>query len=210
MKQIFIESLKKELLKSLPGFVAQSRMIPAASAIERMHIPDTAKDSAVLCLLIYEAEVWKVLLIRRTTDGSRHSGQIALPGGKFEVEDIDLQETALRETFEEIGLLKDDVEIIGALTPLYVPISNYKIQPFVGIINTTPNWILSQQEVDEIIIMPLRNLLENKEITELIANGIGSQKWVGPAYRVDDKTIVWGATAMILSELEALLVKNKF
>jgi 8-oxo-dGTP pyrophosphatase MutT (NUDIX family) len=127
-----------------------------------------------------------------------HPGQIALPGGAME-ENETLEKTALREAFEEVGIVPDNVEIIGKMTPLPVPVSKYVITPFIGVTENEPKWNINEQEVDELIILKFKDLIDSNngyyEDWDLNGNILRV-----PIFKIMNKDI-WGATAAVLSEL---------
>ena len=131
-----------------------------------------------------------------------HPGQIALPGGAME-KDETLENTAIREAFEEVGITPNDAEIIGEMTPLPVPVSNYVISPFVGIINKEPEWNINEDEVEELIILKLDDLISADNGYSEYWNLRGNQVNV-PIFKLMDKTI-WGATATVLCEFLDLI-----
>ncbi len=205
-----ISWLKERLAQGLPGNAAQELMgarvkeMPAA-------VPDTARPSAVLSLLFLHNDTLHTLLIERTADGRAHSGQISFPGGRYETADNDLETTALREANEEVGIVPADVEILGGLTPLYIPVSNFIVHPFVGYSDRQPVYSLSSNEVARIIEMPLDELLhpERKTRVEVTSPVDKTFRRAVPAYKLTDGSIIWGATAMIISELQVLFEEYK-
>ncbi len=127
-----------------------------------------------------------------------HAGQIAFPGGQYEPQDGEIMKTALREAEEEIGINPDEIEMIGRLSPLYVRVSNFCIQPFIGWSESIPAFRFDVNEVTGIHIIPVDDLLkpgtlQNREVD----TSHGFTEF--PGYLVDD-VFIWGATAMILSE----------
>ena len=162
------------------------------------------KTAAVLIGLFEKENEWYFPLIKRPMHEKNHPGQIALPGGAMEKGE-DIQETARREAFEEVGILPEKVKIIGKLTPLPVPVSNYLIHPFVGIVNEEPDWEINGNEVEELIILKMKTLIEADNGYYEEWNLRGSQVKV-PIFKVMGKT-VWGATATVLSELLDLIKK---
>lgn len=203
--QPLIHALRKALTRPLPGRTAQElmtgRVLPMPDAV-----PEDARASGVLLLLFPKGDEVCLLFIRRTEDGQAHSGQISFPGGKQEPTDADLRVTALREANEEAGILSEDVDLLGTLTPLYIPISNFMVYPVVGYSLRPPVYQLSEQEVAAVLEIPLRLLFnaEHKIITTVRPSSRPQMQLTVPAYRLPDGSIVWGATAMILSELEVL------
>jgi 8-oxo-dGTP pyrophosphatase MutT (NUDIX family) len=170
-------------------------------------VPENARPSAVLCLLYPADDELQLLLMKRREDRTAHSGQVSFPGGRYEQEDADLQTTALREAHEEVGIAPAQVDVLGALTTLYIPVSNFNVHPFVGYVPSKPQFVISEAEVSYTIETPLGNLLHNdrKIITDVsspIMPGLIRQV---RAYQLEDGTIIWGATAMIISELEAIM-----
>ena len=170
--------------------------------IEEIH-QHSPVNSAVLMLLMPYREDWAIPFIQRTSVGKYHGGQIALPGGKTEPEDTNARDTALRECHEEIGVKPEDVTIIGSLSDVYIPLSNFNITPIVGTILKIPNFVLSEDEVEEVIVIPLNDLFDDKNKTSrsLYRN---DRQIVAPGYKIDNH-FIWGATAMMIAELETLL-----
>lgn len=195
-----IKSYKKieQLLKRpLPGQKAQLRMAPADRPPAQMN--RQARNAGVLLLLYQRGGELHTILTRRAVYEGAHSGQISLPGGKFEMGDRDLFHTALRETHEEIGVIPHDVRIIGKLTPLYIPVSNHMVQPVIGRLTTQPRFIPDDKEVKEIYEIRIGELL--KPDCLITSEGIRENNRLvnAPFYRYRGLQI-WGATAMILSE----------
>lgn len=204
-QQQVIDLLSVRLQQPLPGIAAQTlmtgRVLPLPDTI-----PADARPSAVLALLFPKGDELCLLLIRRTEDGRAHSGQISFPGGKQEDFDADLKATALREAQEEAGILSREVKILGALTSLYIPVSNFMVYPFVGYSTKPPEYNLSEQEVAEVLEIPVSRLFDDThKITKTVyppaAPGL---KLTVPTYELPDASFIWGATAMILSELEVV------
>jgi len=200
-----ISRLRYALQRPLPGIPAQERMaarvVPAPEAI-----PGNARPSAVLGLLFPHDGALQLLFIRRTEDGHAHSGQISFPGGRQEPSDADLKATALREAQEEVGIRSSEVNLLGGLTPLYIPVSNFHVYPFIGFSEKRPDYNLSRQEVAYVLEEPVHRLFvpERKIITEVRPASRPGLVMNVPAYALNDRHFIWGATAMILSELEAV------
>ena len=213
-----IEILQKNLEAKLPGIKAWKRMAvnsKEGDCIESESLQkysdwlsrkklEKMKTAAVLIGLFEKENEWYFPLIKRPMHEKNHPGQIALPGGAMEKGE-DLQETARREAFEEVGILPEKVKIIGKLTPLPVPVSNYLIHPFVGIVDEEPDWEINGNEVEELIILRMKTLIEADNGYYEEWNLRGSQVKV-PIFKVMGKT-VWGATATVLSELLDLIKK---
>lgn len=200
----FIDWLEKRIKNNLPGYPAQMQMAKNLTRPSALEAPQGAKESAVLVLLSGQADYTKVLLIQRTKDGGVHSGQIAFPGGKKEKEDKDLIATALREADEEVQIKRNDIVVLGPMSSLYIPVSNFIVQPVLAYCPALPSLEKSEVEVAKIIDMPLDVLFSSKRETEIDIYAPIKTKLEIAAYIPNENTIVWGATAMMLSELEAL------
>lgn len=146
-----------------------------------------------------------VLILRKTYRGV-HSNQVGFPGGRIEVYDKNLKHTALRETEEEVGINKDDIRVIKKLTKLYIPPSDFWVHPYVGIIDKTPILKPQESEVEKILEVNLDDFLDEENlIIQKLSTSYASEIEV-PAYMLNGH-VVWGATAMMLSELKELLKK---
>lgn len=196
-----IQQLEEALKKPLPGKIGQGTMAPKPVDIRRfsMNIPKDYNKGAVLMLFYQDKRGCLVPFIKRPTYDGVHSGQIAFPGGKWELNDLNLGETALREAEEEIGVDRNKVELIGRLTDLYIPASNFMVSPFIGFTHEKPEFKPDPFEVEKIITCPFSDLLDHK------IRKIGSVKFdsgikLETPYFDIDQEMVWGATAMILGE----------
>jgi 8-oxo-dGTP pyrophosphatase MutT (NUDIX family) len=201
-----VEWLKTRLQQPLPGLTAQELMAGRVLAMP-LAVPANARPSAVLCLLFPVQDDLHILLMKRMADNGAHSGQISFPGGRQEPADADPKATALREANEEVGIMAAEVEVIGALTPLYIPVSNFLVYPFVGYTKERPAYNLSKHEVADIIEVPLSVLLHagRKTVVDVTSPAVPQVIRNVKAYKLADGTIIWGATAMIISELEVVL-----
>ena len=206
MFEEFISNLKTNLQKPLPGEEVQFEM----AHVKREKLADLFADyknyrpSAVLILLYpNEQQQISVLLIERMTYDGHHSGQIALPGGKAESADIDLEATALREFFEETGS-DTTPTVIGKLTPVYIPVSKFMVQPFVAYVTQKPNFSASAYEVNALIEWEINQLLNPEIIKETTIEPAPGLKLKTPYFDVQGK-VLWGATAMMLNELKWML-----
>ncbi|GAA3621667.1 CoA pyrophosphatase [Flavivirga jejuensis] len=164
-----------------------------------------AKRAGVLALFYpgTNKETKLVLILRKTYKGV-HSAQVAFPGGKLEKEDASLEVAAVRETFEEVGVPIDSIEIIRELSQVYIPPSNFYVQPFFGITKRTPSFIKQDDEVEAIIEIELQHFLDdNILITKKVLTSYSVEVEV-PAFKLNGH-VVWGATAMMLSEMKDLL-----
>ncbi|MEL6141847.1 MAG: CoA pyrophosphatase [Bacteroidota bacterium] len=207
-----LHRLRAGFEQPLPGVEAQFSMAQRL----RKNIPPpppTARRAAVLALFIptqidgnYKAEL--ILIQRSSRDlRDRHAGQISFPGGSVEEQDASLADTALREAHEEIGIPSNEVEVLGSLSELYIPVSNFLVYPFVGFAVKKPEFVAQPSEVDAIIEVPFDYFFltdARRTMDKRLPNGMllnDTPYWHVPGYQV------WGATAMIIAEL-VQVVKN--
>lgn len=209
MTEIFISNLKEQLNSHpLPGEDVQFLMAPITRQKIKQRQLDTylPRKSAVLILLYPIGNSINTILIQRPLYDGVHSGQIAFPGGKFEENDLLLENTALREANEEIGISTDNIQLIGSLTDVYISPSNFLVKPFVGFVHELSELKADSYEVSQIIHSDLFSL-NNESIKGIKtiehSNGF---KIKTPYYEVEGFT-VWGATAMMISELNAVVSK---
>ncbi len=180
---------------------AQYRMAPLGRLESTLTVSQYSK-AAVLCLLYPQASDLHMVFIRRASHhNDKHSAQIAFPGGKVESSDNTIIDTALREANEEIGLDPNQVNIIGEITPLPIPVSRFKVFPVLGYTDQTPIFIPQLSEVDEILEFPIEMLIDPGKV-EKHRIKLSSGQWIKnvPVYNINGH-IIWGATAMILSEV---------
>jgi len=202
----FINQLRNRLQQPLPGEDVQFKMSPVGRSKLKDISIDTynPKKSAVLILLYPSKEIIKTVFIVRPVYQGVHSGQVAFPGGKFDEIDLDLKQTALRETHEEIGIKPESIQVIGNLTNVYISPSNFLVTPYIGYINKQPEFIPDKREVGQILTYNLLELNNSAIKSEkLIKLSLGF-KIKAPYYDIAGHT-VWGATAMIISELNAII-----
>ncbi len=205
----FITELTQAFNLPLPGQKAQFMMEPVTrkKELERQQNRTNPRLSGVMILLYPHQGEIKTVMIKRPQYPGVHSGQIAFPGGRKEDFDTDLIETALRENEEEIGIKRERVKLIGQLTTLYIPPSNYDVLPVVGYLNERPEFIPDQKEVDGILEINIVDFLKTKNIRHkkvLTRNNIQ----VSVICYFIQNEIIWGASAMIISELTELLKKT--
>jgi 8-oxo-dGTP pyrophosphatase MutT (NUDIX family) len=196
----FIDKLKTRLQQPLPGTTAHSIMASETRLKLKMPSPnEKTRESAVL-ILFYPSDnqIFIPLILRPQYDGV-HGGQMAFPGGRAEKEDENLIRTALREAQEEIGVRVSDVIILGKLTKLFIPPSNFYVQPVVGYLTRKPEFYPDPREVDKVIEIGLEDLKNPKIIGRKTLNVRGVEIDT-PFYDILNTT-VWGATAMMISEL---------
>jgi len=151
----------------------------------------------VLVPLYVEGGDLHAVFTRRREDLKRHAGEISFPGGRQDEPDEDLRMTALREAEEEIGLRQQDVELVGALPPVGTFVTGYRIFPFVGVIEPGRAWTPQPTEVDEVLELSLRAMVEGYELRRLLRKGVPIKT---PTYTVEGN-LVWGATARIVESL---------
>lgn len=198
--------LAKALAQPLPGVEAQLHLAhPARSLSAPADV--TPREAGVLVLVYPTANGTHFPLIVRTSHNinDKHGGQISLPGGKREKSDVSIEATALREAEEEVGVDASKVTVLGRLSTLYIPVSNFNVYPTVGFIEEAPTWVPQVSEVAGIIEAPLDRLHDNDVVkhTEIPLGDKVKLRRV-PYFDLQGK-IVWGATAMILSELRQIL-----
>lgn len=198
-----IQFLRRRLSSDLPGPQAQIKMAPSrAGSAERVRVEGRdCREAGVLALLYPRMNEPHLLVTVRRAHLTQHAGQISFPGGRREPDEALLQ-TALRETHEEVGLDPSHIEVIGALSPLYIPPSNYCVYPFLGFTQDDPDLIPHDVEVERVEHVPLRCFLEEENLREEDWTIRGELLRV-PFFKVEGLTI-WGATAMMISEIVAL------
>jgi 8-oxo-dGTP pyrophosphatase MutT (NUDIX family) len=198
------KAIKEELLLELPGIAAQEKLVPKHT---RIPLPQSAKQNAAVGLiLLSDNKNTDIIFTKRATYDGHHSGQVSFPGGKEEKLDNSLLETAIRETSEEIGIGLLRQEYLGKLTPLYIPVSNFIVHPFVFFhkYKSNINFTIDKKEVEYVILFALKALLD-KELVKTTSLKINSSYTLTTPYYAIKKEIVWGATAMILSEFVEIL-----
>lgn len=206
-----IHQLETGLQNPLPGSAAHSQMVAAESIRHQYYeIPDDPLIASVLILLYPKNKQWHLVLIQRVSRDKRdrHSGQISFPGGRAEASDPDLLFTAIREGQEEVGIDPKQINPIGKLTPLYIPVSNFLVHPFVSYTTSLPEFVPQLSEVASIIETPLDHLLDPTTIQKTeIKTPTGFKLKDVPHFNVEGH-VVWGATAMILSEFLNVVESN--
>ena len=202
----FSSDLTKAFQGQLPGRDAQYGMAHAV----RNYLPKTPSDArkaGVMAMFYQKTGEWHLALIERQSSNpnDRHGGQVSFPGGKYELSDPDLKSTALRETEEEIGVNANDIEVIAELSQLYIPVSNFQVFPFVGVLPYQAKFTPQIEEVRSILEVKLFDLINpsTRKITNLQVNKQITLNQV-PYFDLENK-VVWGATAMMLNELITVL-----
>lgn len=202
--------LEKGMKHPLPGKEAQLSMSPNPVDMRRFDskLPDNHRKGAVLILLYPNQNKAFFPLIKRPVYPGVHSGQIAFPGGKMEEEDRDEIQTALREAWEEVGILPEQVNLIGSMSPLFIPASNFLVSPILGYSEVKPDFVAEEREVARIIQTAVSDFYEPNFRKQKILEFSNNFRLDTPYFEVD-KEMVWGATAMILSELLQILENGK-
>ncbi len=196
--------LEERLKKPLPGATAHQLMGVSSKGNARPSFDHSLppRPSSVL-ILFYEQDGQIFFpLIKRPEYVGTHSGQVSLPGGKTEPGE-NYMDTAIRETFEEIGV-KDGIRIIGRLSDFHVAPSNFLIAPVIGVMDTTPLYVPDPFEVARVIVGSLTELLEEGAVHQTVITIANTYKLNAACFEIDGE-IVWGATAMMLSELREIL-----
>lgn len=192
--------IQKELTSELPGKLAHLKMAPDASRLDYV-IPQYAIPAAVM-LLIYQKEgLLKIPLIKRMANNEhdRHKGQISFPGGKKDLSDQTLAETAVRECSEEIGVRPENIQMLGALSSLYIPVSGFHVYPFVAWHTNEINFERQESEVESILEIPLDELMKSSNRDYKVFQFENGPERTFPILKIQDE-VIWGATAMILEE----------
>lgn len=202
--QISAKHIKKALSGQLRGVESHQKMMPPGRKLNvAANDSRRLKSSSVLLLLFPENNDLILCLIKRPATMKHHAGQVALPGGQIDPGETAI-ETALRETWEEIGVPPGNVKILGALSELFVDVSGFIIRPFVGWLDEKPQFSLNPLEVEKILLFPLigcRNALQETELETVTG------RLTVPCFPFEGE-IIWGATAMIISEFYDMLEDN--
>lgn len=172
----------------------------------RHQTPPDAVPSSVLILLFPAADGIRTVFIKRPRYDGVHSGQISLPGGKAEPGDPDTGYTALRETEEEIGVPAGEITLIGKLSELYIPPSNFLVTPWIGYVTFTPVFKPDPSEVDGLLEALIRDLADDRNVKEVLIS-VHGMELKAPAFVMHGE-VIWGATAMILSEFREVIGKR--
>lgn len=195
-----INELKEQIARQKPGKISHKKMAPThkGNYYRSFNPPHDARESGVLIPLIFDDDELKIIFTLRSAALKHHSRQISFPGGARE-DNENLRQTALRETWEEIGIDDNKIEILGELSPLYVPPSRSVVHPFVGYIPDLPPFEINYDEVEEVMIMPVEKFLGKQSFRKEIWDISGMEVDV-PFWDIEHEVPLWGATAMILRE----------
>ena len=201
----FIGNISNLSNASVGGLNAQFKLAPKLRikyTLDKI-VTLNPKKAAVLALFYPdEDQNTRFLLTLRARYKGTHSSQISFPGGKIELQDNSMKETALRETFEEVGIKPNTIKTFKEMTDVFIPPSNFLVKPFLGYLESIPTFI-TNNEVASIIEVKLADLLNDSSISSTIVSTSYAKKLEVPCF-VLNNTIVWGATAMMLSEIREL------
>lgn len=202
----FLLLISKLEHSKIGGFSSHSKMIPKERITpDRNEIKNKNPKKAAVLALFYPGslrETLFLLILRADYDGT-HAAQIGFPGGKYEKSDLQLRTTALRETYEEVGVSMEQVKVKKRMTDIYIPPSNFIVRPYLGIVESPPTF-KTNEEVDEIIEVKLSDLLDETFVSTKNLTTSYMENIDVPCFELNNHT-VWGATAMMLSEIKDLL-----
>jgi 8-oxo-dGTP pyrophosphatase MutT (NUDIX family) len=205
----FQQHLSRIITGNLPGESAHVRMSPMSRKLSSIAKAESTsfRESAVAVVLFQSAGQMKCVLIQRPTYIGNHSGQVSFPGGKREQEDENLEVTAMRECREEIGVDLRTAASLGRLTPVFIPISGFHVEPYLFFLHETPVFVRDEREVEAILTISLQELLleENIQAMDIAVSEDIILKDV-PYFNLSNKQI-WGATALVLNELKEILLQ---
>lgn len=205
--ETFVNSISKIKNLKLPGEPSQFKMSPpfrqelVEANREKMK---NAKKAGVLALFYPNNDDTYLKLILRKTYKGVHSAQVGFPGGRVEDGDKDMEYTALRETYEEIGVPINMIEVLKAMSLMYIPPSNFTVYPYIGIARQSPLFVKQESEVEDLIAVKLTDFLDENNTAQVkVMTSLETELEV-PAFKLNGH-VVWGATAMMLSEIKDLL-----
>lgn len=206
----YIPKIEKETLLSTDAHAKMAPLERISFLKEENYLDKNPRRAAVLMLFYPKNQITHLALIVRNSYPGVHSSQIGFPGGKVEEEDANLEETALRETHEEIGIHPNKIQIIKPFSEIYIPPSNFLVAPFMGISNEELSFVPDLDEVKRVLEFSIADFLDENTITKVTMSTSYATDIEVPAFMVD-KYVVWGATAMMMSELKETIkaVLNK-
>ena len=202
----FLNTINHIKTAEIGGLESQFRLAPKMrlNYNEEKIAASNPKKAAVLALF-YPNKKGETcfLLTQRASYKGTHSAQISFPGGKIEKTDKNLKETAIRETFEEVGISKENINVIREITDVYIPPSNFLATPFIAFSEKKPTLTINH-EVDHTFDVLLKDLLDDSNVSSINITTSYANNIEVPCFKLNDY-IVWGATAMILNEIKELL-----
>jgi 8-oxo-dGTP pyrophosphatase MutT (NUDIX family) len=194
-----------ERIIDLPAHDAHSRLAPRErlSTKEYLKQNPSYKTSCVAVVLFPDGDVTRLLLMERPFAATAHGGQISFPGGKREMDDQTLLDTAMRELYEETGVAPSEIKQIGPLSDIYIPVSNFLVHPFAGYAEKIPVFKPNPAEVKSIVLPEIDIFLQDEmPVDRFESRSFG---WIEAPYFPFGEHRIWGATAMIIAELAYLL-----
>jgi 8-oxo-dGTP pyrophosphatase MutT (NUDIX family) len=205
--QSFQDRLMRVISDNLPGEKAHLKMAPLNRPLTSLALQNISNysESAVAVLIFESNNDYSLNLIQRPYYDGVHSGQISFPGGKKDESDLDLIFTSIRECREEIGVDLTDAKLLGKLTPVFIPVSNFLVEPFVYFYPNLPIYKPDEREVESIITISIQELLDESNVSTMdifLKDGLKINHV--PCFDIQNKKI-WGATALILNELKEVL-----
>ena len=203
----FRERIRLQLLEELPGEESHQKMSPLNRPItsEALKTLTDYRESAVAIVLFEANNCIECVLTQRPEYDGTHSGQVSFPGGKKEDTDEHLEATARRECKEEIGVELTEEHLIGALSPVYIPVSRFLVLPYVYFLPSVPIYTPDAHEVAEIFTFPLFDLKKEELIATMELKQPNGTVYRNVPYLNLNNKKVWGATALMLSEMKDLL-----
>lgn len=206
--QYFKDNSSKLKKIILPGEEAHYKLAPflRLQELENLNIEEKNPKHAGVMAVFYpdqQEKVRFVLILRKTYQGV-HSNQVGFPGGRVEKSDFNLMQTALRETEEEVGIPQQEITVLKELTQIYIPPSNFYVFPFLGIMDKTPVLIPQEKEVESVLEIDLDDFLSDSCLIKKTLSTSYAKNIEVPAFLLNEQ-VVWGATAMILSEMKDVL-----
>lgn len=208
MSQAFKENLLALVKNGIPGERSHLEMLPVnrpVSSVSLNSLQTNPRISGVAVLLFTQNNEIQIALIKRQEYNGAHSGQISFPGGKLEEHDKDPEAAARRECFEEIGVNLESTDYIGALTKVYIPVSNFLMYPHLYFIDYLPDFMIDYKEVASIFIIKLGDILNGSHLHKENINVGNEQIYKNiPCFKIENE-IIWGATALVLNELRYIL-----
>ncbi len=195
----------KNTINQLPAHNAHQLLAPKMRLSTKEYIKQNPnyKTSCVAVILFPDGNTTRLLLMERPPAVNAHGGQISFPGGKRESDDITLLDTAMREMYEEVGVNPSLVTQLGQLSDIYIPVSNFLVHPFVGYIKTVPSFNLNPLEVESIVLPELSIFIKDElPVGRFESRSFG---WIEAPYYPFLEYKIWGATAMMISELVHLI-----